>query len=188
MTNQNSKIEQNSKNGSLTFSFFIAGYILFSFIGQLIVGAIFGTRTTEYKIICSTFSAICIFAVLAFYVFYGKGKVVEVSNLKAFTWWYVFLAILLSTGMFLGLGFVNESVAKIFSLVGLKFNGLALVMPTIWHLLAYTVGYAVLPAVFEEVLFRGILLNCFSQMKRLTSVLICSLLFAYLNCSTITTL
>lgn len=178
MQEQDLRIKLNSKNGSLTFAFFMAGYILFSLFGQLIVGAIFGIRTTEYKVICSSFSSICIFGVLLFYIFYGKHKVPDVTNTKKFTWWYSLLAILLSAGMFLGLGFVNESVAKIFSSIGLNFHGIVLVMPTVWHLLAYTVTYALLPAVFEEVLFRGILLNCFNGMKRVCSVLICSLLFA----------
>ncbi len=178
MKSNNENLQLNSKLGSLTFALFIAGYILVSILGQLLVGLIFGEGTTAQKAICACFSSACILAIVLFYVFFGNHKTFEVASVKPFKWWYVFIALLLSCGMFLGLGFVNESIAKIIRSLGLKAGSANLAMPTFWHFLVYTVSFAILPAIFEEVLFRGILLNCFAGMKKIVAVLISALIFA----------
>ncbi len=178
MNENKDRLQLNSKNGGLTFALFIAGYILLSFVGQTLAKAIFGENTTAYIVVCSTFSSVCALAITLFYVFYGKHKFTFVTSTNSFGGWYLLLGLLLSAGMFLGLGFVNESLAQIITSLGLNAGGVKLAMPTVWHFLAYTLTFAILPAVFEEILFRGILLNCFAGMKRVVSVLICSLIFA----------
>ncbi len=147
-------------------------------IGQLIVGAIFGNQSSAFKAICSTFSSLSILGVVLFYVFYGKHDFKGLTSAKGFSFWYLGLAILLSCGMFFGLGFVNEGIAKVFEKLSINAGGIQLEMPTVWHFLTYTLTFAIFPAVFEEMLFRGILLNSFAGMKRITSVLISALLFA----------
>ncbi len=174
----NPKLQLNGKNGGITFALFIAGYILVSILGQLIVGAIFAPHRTAYKVICFCFSPLCVLAVVLVYLLYGKQKFQALTSVKPFEWWYAFVAMLLAGGMFLGLGFVNQSIARVVELLGLNAGGIRLAIPTVWHFLAYIVSTALLPAIFEEVLFRGILLNCFAGMKRLVAVLISSLLFS----------
>ncbi len=178
MSKPNTKIQLNSKNGGITFSLFISGYIFFALLGQLIFGAIFGKQSTAYRVVCSTFSSVCILAVILVYGFYGKHNVFKLTSTKNLGGIYSFLAVLLSAGMFLGLGFVNQSIAKIFTSWGLTGGGIKLNMPTIWHFLTYTLTFAILPAIFEEALFRGILLNCFNGMKGIFAVLISALIFA----------
>ncbi len=178
MNESKNKIHLNSKNGGITFALFIAGYILVALLGQLIVGAIFGNGSTAYKVICSTFSSVCVLTVVLFYIFYGKHNFTFLTSTKKFNYLYALLAILLSCGMFLGLGFVNESIAEIIFSLGGSVGGINLNMPTVWHFLSFTLTFALLPAIFEEILFRGILLNCFTGMKRIFAVLISALLFA----------
>ncbi len=177
MQEPNEKLRLNGKIGGITFALFIAGYIVVAVLGQLIVGAIFG-EGAAYRAICACFSSACVLAVLLFYVLYGKHGFRELTSTNRLGGWYVLLALLLSIGMFLGLGFVNQSIATIFSSWGLNGGVIRLNIPTVWHFLVYTLTFAVLPAVFEEILFRGILLNCFAGMKRIFAVLICSLIFA----------
>ncbi len=172
------KLQLNSQNGAITFALFMVGYIVLSLLGQLIVGAIFGNTSTAFKAICATFSTACVLAVVLVYALWGNNRFTQVCSIKSFKWWQGFLAILLSVGMFLGLGFVNESIASLFSAWGLNVKVLKLDMPTFWHFFSYLITFAILPAIFEEILFRGILLNCFSGMRRIVSVLISALLFA----------
>ncbi len=178
MDNNNVKFQLNSKVGSITFATFMAGYLVVALLGQLILAAIFGEQSTVYRVIGSSLSSLSILGVVLFYIFYGKHSFKKISSLERSGGVYILVAVLLSAGMFLGLGFVNESIAKVFSVWGLNASGISVEMPTVWHLLCYVVTFAILPAIFEEVLFRGILLNCFIGMKRIFAVLICSLIFA----------
>ncbi len=178
MENKNIKLPLNGKNGGITLSLFIVGYIIIALLGQIIVGAIFGNGSSAYRAICGCFSSLCILAVVLFYVFYGKHQFKSLTLANGFNWSFALLALLLSCGMFLGLGFVNLSIAEIVSSLGGNAVGIDLQMPSVWHLLVFSIVYAVLPAIFEEILFRGILLNCLASVKRVFAVLISALFFA----------
>ncbi len=178
MNKENFKIQLNSKNAGATFALFTACFIIFSLLGQIIVGAIFGNQSSAYKAICGTFSTLAILAVILVYTVYGKNSFTNVTSTRNSGGWFLPLGLLLAVGMFLGLGFVNDGLARAFTAWGLKVNGISLNMPTVWHFLAYTVSFAILPSIFEEFLFRGILLNCLSGVKRVTAVLLSALCFA----------
>ena len=90
---------------------------------------------------------------------------------------------LLSVGMFLGLGFVNLKINQVFIGWGVKTSSPQIVMQNVWQFLFFTLTLAILPAIFEEVFFRGILLNSLDKKNTLLSVIYVNVCFALYHCN-----
>ena len=178
MQDKNKKIILSASDAGLAFAMLMCIHVIISTIGQLFCSVIFKQGTSAYKLTCSTFSVISIIAVIVYFKVYRK--VYLKLSLKAQKSGGVFLAIsiLLSAGMFLGLGFVNGVVGKLIEIVGLNPGGASFQMRTVWHFLAYSLTLALLPAVFEELFFRGLLLSGLSKAKNVVAVLVSALCFA----------
>lgn len=181
--NENKSIKQlNARTGGFYFAFTIALYVLISFIGQMVMGAVSEKGSTVYIAVCSTFSAIC-FIIVIVYALFGekicyKNLTGESNGLK-----FILPALLLSCGMFLAFGYVNTAIANIFKGWGLKVSELSIPLSNPWHLVVFSITLAVLPAIAEELFFRGIILNSLSGVKRIYAVLISALCFALYHCS-----
>lgn len=183
MNNKQTKLQLNAYNGGIAFSSMMMLYVFISFLGQAICGAIFDKSSGEYIAICSTFSVISLLGVVLFYVFYGKNKFKSTVSVEKAGGKYIVIALLLSVGMFAGLGFVNSSIAQMLAKIGLNASGIELKMPTVLHFIIYSLTFAIFPAIVEEFFFRGLLLNTLSGIKRIFAVLISALCFALYHCS-----
>jgi len=183
MNNKQTKLQLNAYNGGIAFSFMMTLYVFISFIGQAVCGAIFDRNSSAYVAICSTFSVISLLVVILFYIFYGKNKFKSTVSVEKAGGKYIVIAMLLSVGMFAGLGFVNGTIAQILARVGLSVSGIDLNISTALHFVVYTLTFAIFPAIVEEFFFRGVLLNSLSGIKNLFAVLISALCFALYHCS-----
>ena len=165
------------KASGLSFSLMIIAYVFISFLGQPIVNAIFGSGSA-FVAICSTFSSLSILLVLIFYARNSEEKFFSLVNVKGCKWYYCLLSIGVSVGMLFGLGFINDLVASLFKSAGLKLSGISLNLSSPLHLVVFSFTFAVLPAVFEEFFFRGLLLGKTREAGIISATVSVALCFA----------
>lgn len=99
---------------------------------------------------------------------------------------YYLIALLLIFGLLFSVGYVDKPVIEFFKLLGYKERGAESYFPTLtggWIVLALLV-MAVMPAVFEEFFFRGVILNtCINSLGTVCTVLVVGFCFALFHAS-----
>lgn len=90
---------------------------------------------------------------------------------------YFVIALLLQIGL-LCLSELNALFLKMLGTFGYEDSGIFLPSMSGWKLVGVLFTVALLPAVMEEVIFRGILLNGMRSFKTVTAVLLCGGLFS----------
>lgn len=171
------------KNGGFIFTVAMCLYVLISFVGQAILSAVTDVNGCLYIAVCSLFSIISLLSVT---IFYGAKKdscfrltriikPVKVEN--------VCIALALALGMFFGLGFINSLIAKWITDLGLNAGGTQIPLDTFGQFLLFTFTLAILPAIVEELFFRGLLLECFKGVGVYLAIVVNALVFALYHCS-----
>ena len=174
----------NSPNGGgITFALMTVAFVLISFFGQAIVGAIFGTANATYTLICSCFPALTFLLVILLFKSYTKKPLLKIVGANKFNWLYVVLAVVVSASMLFGLGFVNDAFVNLLNKWGANIDGVNVPLDNVGQLLVCILTFALLPAVFEEFFFRGLLLNCLKGVKPIYAILTVGLCFALYHCS-----
>ncbi len=173
-----------ARSGGFAFMAMIALYVFISFFGQTICATLFPNGGAGYIAVCSTFSIISLLIIIVCFSAKNKGeKVLENLGVKKFKPSSLSLSIMLSVGMFLGLGFVNDAFVKLLEKLNLSVGGAFIPLENVSHLIVFTLMLAVLPAVFEEIFFRGLLLKSLSGVKTVTATIAIALCFALYHCS-----
>ncbi len=180
--NKNVKLLSVS-DGGFAFAIMICAYIFISFIGQAVAGAIFGVKSVAYTAVCSLFSALAMVLAVLYFTLYKKVEFKTFSGINKFKPISLLLAILLSFGMFFGLGFINDLFAGIFKSWGLNVSGVSIPLDNAFHLILFSVLFALIPAVIEEVFFRGLILTSLKGVKTVFAVTAVSVIFALYHCS-----
>ena len=181
---ENNKFPLDVKNGGLAFTAMIFLYVLISFLGQAVCAAIFSVGSTAYIAISSCFSAVALLIVTLFTAFKTDcGGFIKVTKVKKFKPQYVGLSFALSLGMFFGLGFVNDAIVKLFTSFGANIGGITLPLDGIGHLILFSVTFALIPAICEELFFRGVLNSSTDGVKPVFAAIAISLCFALYHCS-----
>ena len=176
--NKNSfQLLNNEKACGLSFSLMITLFVFISFLGQALASVIFGSGSA-FVAVCATFSCIAMITVIVAFTKNNKQKFTSIVNLKSCKWHYYLLAFGVSIGMLFGFGFINNLVVSLFEKLGLKISGISLNLSTPLHLLVFSLTFAVLPAIFEEFFFRGLLLGELRKTGIFGATLTVSLCFA----------
>lgn len=148
--------------------------IAFSFILQ--AGNIQGDLSTYLGYFCSSLAL----AIVLFYALVVKGlHFSQGVAFKKFDKKYLLIALMLSVGSLFALSWINEAfiaiMGKLFGYVGkpieLPKNGFG-------DFLLCTLFICVLPAFFEEVIFRGVILNGCKRLGDLFAVVVSGVLFS----------
>ncbi len=173
-----------TKFSGAIFCFLMVFYVFITFIGQLILSAFsLDQNSTIFISISGCFSVLAIFLVLIF-AYLGKRQTFMplLSIKKCNVTWYV-LAVLLFFGMFFGLGYVNvhftDLLNKVFNITPLQIGKNF----TLAKYISLSITLALLPAIFEELFFRGILLNTLMGGGKLFAVILSSICFSIYHCS-----
>lgn len=145
-------------------SLFLIIFIITFFVIKILTAFIFELTPQDHKQnLLSTLSSLVapITSILSIYMVCNmqKTKFKETCLVKKFNPLYVIVAFFISVGMFLGLGFVNNTVAWFLIENGLSFPSIDIDVSRIGDLIIYTITFAIFPAVFEELFFRGVLLH-----------------------------
>lgn len=170
------------RDGGLSFSVFMLAYVLISFVVQAILLCFTGENSVLYLAISSCLSPLTMFLVL-FYQTKNKGRSIKILSLQKPKVNHILLGVVLSFAMLFGLGFINLVFADFLSEVGVKIPSPQIPLGNILEFLLFTFTLAILPAVFEELFFRGLLLSSLSGEKIVGKVLTISLCFALYHCS-----
>lgn len=169
----------NSASGGLAFSVTTIIYLAVSFIVSIIITVITNGVMTKYGyanyaeafeyvkktdgyiyasyLIAPVAIGLSIFAVLKYKKIHIKNIVPVKCDYK-----YYIIAVLMIFGLLFSLGWVNDISVMFFKLFGYEQREATSYFPNLSgaHIIPALLVMAVLPAIMEELLFRGLILNC----------------------------
>ena len=119
------------------------------------------------------------------FMFHKNNKIKIFENLKSqqkttsISWIIVIIIPLIV--FFMGSGVFN-SIEHIFSSLGMKESALVFKRDNIWKLLASIFSMALLPAIFEEIVYRGVVLKgLLSKFKPYVAIITSAVLFMFMH-------
>jgi membrane protease YdiL (CAAX protease family) len=166
------------KKSGLVFSATVVLFVILSLLIQGLCGQIMPTDGVWYKVVCALISPLSITVIILVNFRNQKGGALSVCGFRKFKPLYIVPALLLSVGMIIGFGFINDLVSKLFIKLGLSLPTANVRFDGWWSLIVYLIAVAVIPAVFEESLFRGAMLNGFERKNALQPILFIAVCFA----------
>lgn len=180
MQNNNERrklLDRSAFSGGVAYSLTVIINILIAAIFSVIVlGAnLSGTEVSTYLSYLS--SPIAIIIILCLIFFYAKQPVSKALPVKTSPKYY-FIGLLLIFGLLFSLNSLNELLVRLFELMGYVRNGSSLPDVSGWKLLPALLVIALLPAILEESLFRGVILNnSEGEVGSVNSIFLVGLLF-----------
>lgn len=163
--------------------------ILFVMIASYVVSS---KGLTEEQIIASkpiiyitlVLSQIIFAAIVLVYSGAKKVNFIEASKVKfKFNIWYLLTSIALGVGLLYGFSmFVNLTDFSILKLTGIKSASLPIAIDSIGMLFVGILIFAILPAIVEEFLFRGIIFNGLKQkFSAIGAITLSALMFTIMH-------
>ncbi len=134
--------------------------VILSLVVGLIASAVGGKGYADsdwFKYLAYLISPVCIAGVEVF--FFRRTKLHPKTVYAPCKWYYFAAALLLQFGVLFSLSELNEYFVRLLELMGYTRQNTTLPTLTGWNLLPAILVIALLPAVFEETLFRGILVG-----------------------------
>lgn len=157
-----------------------------SFLFTIVLSVIFGgtenvasqgvTSRDWYRYISFLIPVVCYSVGIIFLASKTKTPVKKIY--KGCKWYYYLIAVLLQFGLF-SLSAVNEQFLSLLKKIGFSVSS-EVAIPSLegFGLFGVLLCVAVLPAVCEETLFRGVILNSLKGGKQVFAVLVCGALFS----------
>lgn len=172
-----------AQRGGLTFSALIVFYLVLTLIGQAILLAFCDSESVVFIAIGSLFSEVALFTVSLVHRKKIGETFCESENCKRFNPLYIIVAILIAVGMFLGFGMVNSIFADWLTGLGLKVNQSTVPLNNVYQYLLFAILLGVVPAISEELFFRGVFINDLKGLGTLGACVFSGLFFALYHCS-----
>lgn len=167
----------------MAYSIAVIVFLIFSLLAQLLVQASSMTGTDAAKYISVLVSPLAICATLAVMLAFFKQPAKRLMPLKCHPKYYL-IGVLIIFGMLFSLSWVNGSVIKLFELMGYTRRNSPLPDMTGWKVIPVLICVAVIPAITEEILFRGMLLNNLEDgAGSVRTVFIVGFCFSLYHCS-----
>lgn len=167
-----------ARAGGASFSACVALYMILSLIASVIITASGLSGTDGGKYISYLVSPVAIAAILWLAFGYFRQPVQKILPVKCRPK-YILIGLLLIFGLLFSLNMVNDYLIRLFELIGYKRRGNPLPDISGWNILPVLLAVAVLPAIMEEALFRGLILNNIeSSAGSVRSVFIVGLCFS----------
>lgn len=173
----------SARQGGLLFSAMMILYLIISVFGQAVIMLLRKENSVIGISISATFSSLAIVVATLLIKTNSNEKLFDACGVKKFNPLYILLALLFSLSMFFGLGFINGSIAELFSGWGIKVPSISFPLDNFGQFIIFSIVFALLPAIFEEVFFRGVILKSLDGAGVVASSLICALFFALYHCS-----
>lgn len=168
----------SSKGGGLAFSASVTINLIISLIASAIIGASGITGTDAAKYISYAVSPIAIAVTVILALCLCKQPIRKVMPVKCHPKYYL-IGLMLIFGLLFSLSSLNEYLIKLFELMGYQRRQSTVPDLSGWNLLPAIIVIAVLPAILEEALFRGIVLNNIEgQAGSVSSVFLVGLIFS----------
>lgn len=171
------KINQPFVTGVL-YNVFIAVNLISAILLQAIAGLVAERYSSVYYLLTSISTPLAVIAVALIGKKVFSFDMRNVMEIRRFSRTFSGLAIVLSFGMLFGLGFINEAFIRLLNVMGLSVNSFVWVRNGTGDFLIGILALCVVPAVFEELFFRGVLLSCLKNTGVVLSAVISALFFA----------
>lgn len=152
------RLPLSAKGGGLAFSSAVLINLLVSAVASIVIGLSGIKGTDAEKYISYLASPIAIAITLAIVLCVCKQPAKRLLPVKCHPKYYL-IGVMLIFGLLFSLNSLNEYLIKLFELMGYTRRQTTLPDLSGWNLLPAIIVIAVLPAVAEEILFRGIILN-----------------------------
>ena len=162
-----------AKRGGYIYTATLLLFLAVSFFARLMLG-VFGAGKTLSVIIASLVSA----AAFLSSAFYCSEKDVKKLKITKFSPVYILPTIFLTVGMTLGLGFLNTLVARGVASMGGKVADINIPTGNAFYFVLFSVVLCLLPAIAEELFFRGVLLDSLSDTHVILRVITVALCFS----------
>jgi len=143
-------------NTGLIYSAAIGIYFLLAFVGQSILGAFLKTTDFWYIAVNCTFSLIALLSVTIFCSVRSGKKLSFYTSFKVSPIVYL-SSVFLAAGMFFGLGFINGLISDLLVKWGANVPAFTVPLNNLWQFFLFLILLAILPAIIEELFFRGII-------------------------------
>ena len=135
-----------------------------------------------YTAVCSVISLIAIASVIIYQTRQNKCTY-KALKVNKFNISGLFLAVLIAVGMFFGLGFVNIAFIELLQNLGAKITSPTIVLDSAWQFVYFVVALGLLPAIIEELFFRGLFLSSLNGQGVVSKALTVGLFFALYHCN-----
>lgn len=145
-----------NKKGGLIFLISYFAFAVYSLIAGFIVDG-FSLTGNLYYVLASF--PIILTALTVFFILPKEDRITNRHFTIKISPIYLLFAVLLAFTMLYGVGFTNGLVETAFNKLGVYFNGSAPSVNSLTDYIVLTVFVAIIPAVFEEIIFRGLLLK-----------------------------
>ncbi len=155
--------------------------VLFSFIFFLVIAmtglaATEGYNESDWYLYCSFLLPQASFAFVAA-LFFKSGQVKAKEVVAPVKWKYFLIAVVLQIGL-LSLSELNAWFLELLGKIGYEDDGIAVPSMDGFGFFGVLLVIAVFPAIFEELIFRGLLLKGLKGFGEPFAVLVCGALFA----------
>ncbi len=181
--NQACKNLISQKTGGMAFSLMMIAFLFVTLIGRVVLLALGVDSGLIFQAVSGCFSSIAIVCVFLLLSTRDKISLKYLSGINKFNPLYLLLALLFSASMFFGLGFFNNSVVIFLQSIGLNAGGSSLELDSTISLIVFLIVFAVLPAFFEEIFFRGLINNSLENAGIIVSALVGGLFFGLYHTS-----
>ena len=182
METQNNK-KLNSVSGGMLFTILMLVFIIFSFLFQSIVGAIIKPTEKAYVYICSLSSPLVLAGMTIFISVKYKEERREIFPIRKFSLMSLLYTALIGGGMLFAFGFINGLIVKLIEAMGLMVSELNIALDTPLDSIISLVVIALLPAITEELFFRGVVINSIKSDNKLSIAFLSAFIFALYHCS-----
>lgn len=182
-TKNNNKTLYDGKISGIAYSALILLFVFLSLLIGFILNLFNLTSGVLYNAITAIVPIIALSLVIIGISKYTKTPIKETVSLKKFSPVYLIPTLMIAVGMLLGAGFLNGLFSKLLQDLGVKLPESSLTISSTGEFILFTILVGVLPAVFEESFFRGLMLNGLKNVKTILSLFIIGLCFSVYHAS-----
>lgn len=173
-------VHQEKQSGFIFTLMIISKYIV-ALIGGLILSCFSGIG--DKAVFISAFYSPIAMTVIILLSKQKWEKPRELLSLKSFKWQFVIVAVLTVIGMLFAFGSVNSGLVDLLRSIGLKIPETVIPLGNTSSYIIACLTLCLLPAVIEELFFRGILLTKLKKFGEVKAIIISALAFALFHCS-----
>ncbi len=180
--NESVYVKKNHISGG-AYSVMIFVYLALTFLGQCIYLGLVGESDFVYQAITPLFSVAGTCAGIYFIKKFANKPLFSVCGIKKFNCIYLLIALCVSVGMFFGLGFINAYFSQLLQRLGITVNSADVPLDYAYQYIIFIITLALLPAVFEELFFRGGLKCCMDGANVFATSAMVALAFSIYHCT-----
>ncbi len=174
---------KGAKKSGLIFTFLIFLYVILSFILGAVLQLLFDKTSFVFYLLSSFIPILSIFITLYLFISKSKEKVFSAINVKKFDSIFIIFSVILSFGMILGLGKLNDYFTEFLNSLGFNVNNPDITVSNFYEYILAVLIIGLLVAIFEECFFRGLFINSLKNTGKVFTCIFCGLFFSLYHAS-----